>query len=95
MARGNKTKEWIKTQEDFKQVALEVANEPVQDRFGKSIPRVVSILRKLATHERANINLSFLELAYGKPEEKDETKAKSEANVHVYLPVQDKLPLDD
>lgn len=85
----------IDTFEGLSKLARELANQTILDRNGNEIAVVEALLRKLASHDKPNINLHFLQIAYGKPEERVKIERKSEDNVHVYLPVQDELPLDD
>lgn len=85
----------IDTFEGLSKLARDLANQTILDRNGQEITIVEALLRKLASHDKPNINLHFLQIAYGKPEERVKIERKSEDQVHVYLPVQDELPLDD
>lgn len=85
----------IDTFDGLSALAREIANQTIIDENGDEVVIVESLLRKFATHNRANVNLHFLQIAYGKPEERVKVDRKSEDNVHIYLPVQDELPLDD
>lgn len=85
----------IDTFEGLSRLARDLANQTIRDKQGNEITVVEAILRKLASHDRPNSMLHFLHIAYGKPEERIKIQQKSEDNVHVYLPVQDELPLDD
>ena len=85
----------IETFEGLSRLAKDLANQTIRDKKGNEITVVEAILRKMAVHDKPNINLHFLQIAYGKPEERVKVERKSEDNVHVYLPVQDELPLDE
>ena len=85
----------IDTFEGLSSLARDLANQTIRDKQGNEITIVEALLRKLASHDRPSSMLQFLHIAYGKPEERIKIQQKSEDNVHVYLPVQDELPLDD